>query len=97
MKTNNVLVIKPICSSEEDIRTLKEKLIEKFATWCEQSTSHGIPNIARSRNWFMRIMWALFFLGSLAYCSNLIIKSFIDFFLQKMNIRLILILILIID
>jgi hypothetical protein len=36
----------------------------------------------------MRIMWALFFLGSLAYCSNLIIKSFIDFFQYKTSISM---------
>ena len=36
----------------------------------------------------MRIMWALFFLGSLAYCSNLIIKSIIDFFQYKTTISM---------
>jgi hypothetical protein len=66
-------------SIDNENQTLKQKLKKKFLEWCEQSTSHGIPSIARSTNWVMRIMWTLFFLGSLSYCSVLIIQSLVDF------------------
>jgi hypothetical protein len=67
---------------------LKSKLIE----WCLNSTSHGIPNIVRSKTLFQKIMWILCFLASFSYCLSLIIQSFINYYnypvtLQMSNVQ----------
>ena len=39
---------------------------------CANSTAHGIPNIMRSNNWAIKILWAILFCGGVAtatYCN----------------------------
>jgi hypothetical protein len=62
------------------IRPFKDDAIDRVLAWIERTTSHGLPNIVRSNNLVIKIMWILFFLASLTYCSYVIIVSLIDYF-----------------
>ena len=44
------------------------------------STSHGLPNIFKSKRILLKIIWTLFFLISLGYCSFSIIKTINSYF-----------------
>lgn len=45
----------------------------------EQSTVHGIANIARTRNRFLQIIWLICLLASSAYCVYTIILAIQDY------------------
>lgn len=60
--------------------TLRRKIKNLFSEWCQSSTSHGIPNIARTDNLAIRLMWIIAFLCSSGYCCLLLIQTFIEFF-----------------
>ena len=73
---------------ETDKLSLKKALKLQFVSWCTDSTSHGIPHIAKSRNIFMKIIWTIFFLVSFTYCSYTIFQSFIVFLNYKVSLRI---------
>ena len=45
----------------------------------ENSSSHGIPNIARSQSYWLKLMWIICILGSAGGCAFLIYKSLIGY------------------
>ena len=50
------------------IDLFKESLLKV----CSESTSHGLPNIFRTKNWIIRIFWLIMFLGgsgAALYCK----------------------------
>jgi len=52
----------------------KNPLIE----WCLETNAHGLGNIFKSDNWFLRIIWIILTLASAAgclYCKSNIINS----------------------
>lgn len=54
-------------------------LFKEFAAW---TSAHGIPLIGAARNWPIRIIWTIFFLGALAmfcYQTYGIIQSYLAF------------------
>ena len=65
---------------------IKLEIIKKILKqWCESTTAHGLPNIARSEFKFLTLMWSCCFLASLSYCTYTIITVFIDFVNNKVN------------
>lgn len=46
----------------------------------QNSTSHGIPNIFRNQNWFLKIIWLIAFLVSTGYCLKFIVFSILDYY-----------------
>ncbi len=49
---------------------------ESFAKVCTESTSHGLPNVFKTKNWLIRILWLVLFLagsGGALYCTNVFI------------------------
>ena len=53
----------------------KIRIIEILRDFAINSTSHGIPNIARAKSAFLKIIWLFFFLISSTICSFLIFKA----------------------
>ena len=47
---------------------------------CEASSFHGLSNVARTDRWFVRFIWLVCFLVSLAFCSIEIVNSLLDYF-----------------
>ena len=46
---------------------------ESLVKVCSESTSHGLPNIFKTKNWIIRIFWLILFLGgsgAALYCKN---------------------------
>lgn len=54
---------------------IKKSLIEII----QDSTSHGIPRIIKSKTYFMKLLWTLAFFGSTSYCICLISNSICDY------------------
>ena len=53
----------------------KEKIKKALLDAVLSSTSHGLPNIFRSKSLFLKIIWIFCVLGFLSYCSLSIIRS----------------------
>jgi hypothetical protein len=69
-------------------KTLKQKIKSKFHDWCKDSTGHGISHSARSDNWVMRIVWVLFFIGCMGYCTYTIVRSITDYLKYETTISI---------
>ncbi|CAF0905049.1 unnamed protein product [Brachionus calyciflorus] len=52
-------------------------------SWCETSTSHGLPNLARNESRILRIAWAIATLASWSYSFYLVISCILAFFNYK--------------
>lgn len=59
---------------------LKERVKDKFVDWSQSSTSHGYPNIFRTKNLIIKIMWLVFFLAGLGVSSYMVIRAVREFF-----------------
>lgn len=59
-----------------------------LADWAELSTFHGLPNIRKTPNLFLKLTWLLFFVLSFSYCSYSIVKVFIDYFKYDVNVQI---------
>lgn len=57
-----------------------------FQEWCEVSTTHGIPQIARAKNNFLKLMWLIFFIICSSVCVFNILTTFADFLNYKVNV-----------
>lgn len=79
---------KPVWTSESPNQTLLSRLWFLFVEWCKSSTSHGIPNIARSESLIIRLIWALSVGVSVSYCGYLIIDTFINFMSNPVSINI---------
>ncbi|RMZ96523.1 acid-sensing ion channel 5 [Brachionus plicatilis] len=66
------------------ISNIKQIILENVET----STSHGIPNIFRSRNIILKILWTISVMGSFGYCVYCLSRNFRDFFEFKTNTQI---------
>jgi hypothetical protein len=57
----------------------KKKAKEKIIEWCSSSTSHGLPNIARSDKFSVKILWVIFVLASTGLCALMVSRSITDY------------------
>ena len=53
----------------------KDRVKRKFVEWSLSSTSHGYPNIFRTKNNFLRVMWAVVFVGGLITSIFFVMES----------------------
>jgi amiloride-sensitive sodium channel subunit alpha/amiloride-sensitive sodium channel subunit gamma len=58
---------------------LQGKIKEDFKEWLSSSTSHGLPNIARTDSKILRLLWTVSFLASTAACAYLLYLSVIGY------------------
>jgi hypothetical protein len=57
---------------KEKKKSISHIFFETLRECCSDSTSHGIPNIARSDSWLIRIFWFLLLCGAVVaslYCN----------------------------
>jgi hypothetical protein len=54
---------------------VKDRVKRKFVEWSLSSTSHGYPNIFRTKNNFLRVMWAVVFVGGLITSIFFVMES----------------------
>jgi hypothetical protein len=62
--------------SDEKRSKLKAKLLEKL----EESSSHGLPRIFKSKLTFLKIFWAICFISAIFTCSWMSIDGIIEYF-----------------
>ena len=74
---------KPFITDNKEDSRLEEKAFnlfrESFVKVCTESTSHGLPNIFKTKNWAIRIVWLVLFLagsGAALYCTNIFLFVF---------------------
>ena len=73
---NDTLIAKKTKENEaknEKTPSIIELFVESLEKVCSESTSHGIPNIFRTKNWIIRVLWFVLFLigsGFASYCKT---------------------------
>ena len=80
---NKMLFNKKTNKIKTEIRkksTNKAEFYRKFKDLASSSTIHGIPNILRSSNAFIKILWSFFFLLSSGLCSYMVFLSVSNYF-----------------
>lgn len=65
--------------SDETSPALRTKLINYFKDFLLNASVGGLANIVRAENIFLRLFWIIYLGCSVAYCSNLIYNSVLDF------------------
>ena len=65
---------------DENKHLVKKELKEKLYEHMETTPIHGIPNIVRSKFWYMKLFWILFFTLFACFGAWLIAKALFDFF-----------------
>jgi hypothetical protein len=66
-------------NSKKNENTLRKDLKEAFKEWLSSSTSHGLPNVVRSNNNLIKIMWIIFFIISSAVCAYFLATSILQY------------------
>lgn len=61
-------------TNDIETKSLFKKIKKKFSVWASNSTFHGLPNIARSKNYVITIIWTLCLIISSCYCLYEIIS-----------------------
>lgn len=56
-----------------------EKIKQKLYDWGSNTKSHGVPNILRVENLFLKIIWIICFVASFSYCIYTIIGIILTF------------------
>jgi hypothetical protein len=87
-KLENWVRLWRLTMSTNNCNFIKDEATDHILAWIERTTSHGLPSIVRANNIVIKIMWILFFLASLTYCSYVIIMSLIDYFKYATVVRL---------
>lgn len=66
-------------NSKKNESTLLKDLKEAFKEWLSASTSHGLPNVVRTNNTLIKIMWIIFFTISSAICGYFLATSILQY------------------
>ncbi len=64
--------------------TIKKTVLE----WSDNTTIGGFPYILRNKNYFLKIMWIVFFLLSSGYCFKLLVQTTIEFFSNPVSVKI---------
>ena len=67
-------------NQDSEEKTKKEQIIETLNETVDLTSIHGIPNIVKNKNILTKIMWIIFFLGSVGVCGWFLVTSFLSFF-----------------
>ena len=74
--TTNYIKVKSFkLLTAEKIAKLKTKVLEKL----EESSSHGLPRILKSKLAFLKLFWAVCFLASICSCSYMILSGLFEY------------------
>ena len=65
--------------SKNENKSKIQKVKKRTRDLLEVSTSHGIPNIVRTKSLFILIMWSFFIITSTCLCSFFVIKAILDY------------------
>jgi hypothetical protein len=65
-------------NTDQNIVTSLE-IKQKLSEWILSSSSHGLPNLFRSKRISIKLFWLVCFLGSLVICSFLIVQTIISY------------------
>ena len=52
------------------------------------STFHGLPNLLRSRNFFIQLIWIFFFVISTSMCCYYVYKSLVEYLSFDVNTKI---------
>jgi hypothetical protein len=64
-----------------DADTSKENTLTKILVdWIEESTSHGLPRIIKSKYLILKVLWAIAFLGGIAAATYYLINTLVTYF-----------------
>ena len=66
----------------EENKTVKQKILKVTKDTLEGSSIHAIPNIVRTESILLRVIWGVFFLGSIGVCGwylSQAISSYLDY------------------
>lgn len=66
----------------------RKQIKEKFIGWSQSSTSHGYPNIFRTKNLIVQIMWSIFFLVGLCVSIYFVTRSISEYFDYTVTTRI---------
>lgn len=69
--------------------SLSVKYKNLLSKWCKQSSSHGLPKIFETKYLPIKIMWTIFFIASMSYCTYFIIRSIVQYTKYETNIKII--------
>lgn len=58
---------------------IKLKIVKRLSEWSMSTTSHGIPQIVQAKKFYVKVVWAVFLLASIALCAIMVITSVEDF------------------
>ena len=58
----------------------RNRVLNIFKVKCSNLTFHGLPSIARSKYYSIKLFWLVLFLGAISLCAYLVIQSVTDFF-----------------
>jgi len=59
--------------------SIKNEIKNECLSLVDQFTMHGLPNVFRARNAFMKVTWFILFLASTGFCTWLTVKSIMDY------------------
>ena len=65
-----------------------QKALNAFLEWSKDSSSHGYPNIFRSKRPFIKFMWGFFFISATCACSYLVLKSLFEYLEYNVNTQI---------
>ncbi len=66
-------------------RSKVNKIKNKLETLLSNSTIHAIPNIIRTDNHFVKVVWLVFFLISTGFCLFFIVNSILEYYEYNTN------------
>jgi hypothetical protein len=73
---------------EENASSLRKDLKKAFKEWLSSSTSHGLPNVVRTNNNLIKIMWITFFIISSAICGYFLATSILEYLKREVVSRM---------
>jgi hypothetical protein len=66
-------------SQQKETLSVREEIKDECLSLVDQFTMHGLPNVFRARNAFMKITWFTLFLASTGVCTWLTVKAILDY------------------
>lgn len=78
-KQDEKVILYPVVNEKVFKKKLFELIKDEFEDWCSNSTSHGIPNVVKSKNMVLKISWLILFVLSSALCLYSVIPSVIKY------------------
>jgi hypothetical protein len=74
--------IVPVNDTKKELNDIKKEKKYKliFEDWMTNTTSHGLPNVIKTKYWFIKIFWLLFYIIAFCYFSYTLVQTWVDYF-----------------